>query len=105
MAMLEALVQADAGAANKEALNASLTRYEESEDPTELINFEVQVCRAVAMPYDTANTRSMVAMRDFPARRQVVSAMTQLGAEHKKGQAPPGYMEDQLQDWLEAPAP
>ena len=102
MTLLETLVTADTGAANKEALKASLDRYGDCEDPAELINLEAQVCRAVAMPYDAANTRIMLAMRDFPARRQVVSAMAQLGAEHKKGQAPPGYMEDQLQEWLDA---
>ena len=76
---------------------------EGEEDPNQQIIMAVLLCKLQG----TANQEKMrlqIAMKTFPARAAVTGALRQAGAEVQWGQAPPGYMEEELQDWVEAVA-
>jgi hypothetical protein len=63
---------------------------------------KVQYCRVQKM-FDKDHKKLILAMEGPPeaASLAVSEAVVQTGAIRKYGRAPPGYMEDELQEWLE----
>ena len=57
-------------------------------------------------PTQSDDTKRMqVSLAKLPIRAYFVSALVQLGADHKMGTAPPSYSERDLSEWAAALAP
>ena len=100
-ALLDVAVETrDVGAASQENLRKlrdDINACEKQEDAEMLI----KVCRlAKTAKEDEVNL--ILHMTSLGERRFcVIDGLKQIGARHLRGSAPPGYMEEELQEWTE----
>mmetsp|Transcript_35005 Transcript_35005/g.99953 ORF Transcript_35005/g.99953 Transcript_35005/m.99953 type:complete len:264 (-) Transcript_35005:235-1026(-) len=106
MAFLAALNQQDVGGANRQAIKDFFAKAEpaegvEPEVTKSMIEDWITVCRIESV-YDENKRMITLAMRTFPLRQHIVSAMTMIGHPPMRGVAPPGYLEEEVSAWIEA---
>lgn len=101
LAFLEALIESDVSSGNKTALRQIHQRWETLE-PHE-IDDSVQACRFNRTSAD--KLRVVIGMPRGPERVSILAAARALeGAVIFSGKAPPDFMEEELQDWLQLAA-
>ena len=61
----------------------------------------VAICKLESC-FDEGMTKVVLSFRECPIRLPVLASTQQTEAVHKKGQAPPGFMEDEWAAWLVA---
>ena len=100
MALLEGLAETDCGSANVEAVKSILARWGQLE--AEEMDEQIQHCR-VHRGYNATSVRLTSSMPRGPDRAAVLAALR--GVKDVRvmcGQAPPGFLEEELQEWLDA---
>jgi len=101
VALTDAPLSMDAGAVNKDNIKAAVDELTQQETPQLAIEQVVGLCR-LAKTADPARSKLLLGIKMFKARASVVEALRQVGFIHMRGAAPPGHMEEEIQDWLEA---
>jgi hypothetical protein len=97
--LLEVLKEADIGAANRTTMvklaedcqAAAATELEES-----LGGLYIEKCKEPTM------IKLLIGMQHLPHRLVIIQSMKQLGFKHMTGSPPPGFLENQLSDFLQS---
>ena len=100
---MDVLNSEDTGAKNKEMVATAVKPLREHNSPQRAIEEAIALCR-IAKTADKDKVKILIAMRALgeAGRKGVIDSMEQLGFKWMRGQAPPGYMELELQDWVAA---
>eukprot|EP00959_Pyramimonas_sp_CCMP1952_P138678 2902600-Pyramimonas_sp.AAC.1 len=86
-------MEEEAGAQNRKYLEALMEQMRER-DPRDLIQM-CHVCR-LEKCFDDAKAKIVLAVPDYNLRKLMKSSMEQIGAATTMGQAPAGYLEEEL---------
>ena len=103
LSLLEALLEMDIGSGNKAAIQEIHARWTAmaNEDPAKL-DEEVQLCR-ISRGEFAQKTRLTLAMPRGADRTAVMRALGALrDFDIKVGAAPPGWLEEELMEWMDA---
>ena len=100
IAMLQAMLKQDIGGTNKKDITDMLQTASAMASPNDLLE-TVRVAQAKST-YDKASIKVTLVMLDKVARKSVLSAVTQMGWEHKSSAPPPSPQEDELEKWLQS---
>ena len=98
-AMLSFLSTADVGAANKTALGQILAAMETA--PVAEMYAAIPICR-LEKAYEQDKLKLIVAAKEINHQNLIRNSMEQLGHKCKVGQPPPGYLEEELEAFLDA---
>ena len=97
MAAIEALVEQDIGALNKQQISEWV--IEADKDKAKVENevplFQVKQC------YDENFCKLRMVIHNYDLNETVILALKQLGGKHKVGKPPPNHLERNLGEWLE----
>jgi len=96
-ALMQNLVTADIGKANRDTLQAWLTNNNDA-DETELA-WTIRHCR-VMKTYRSETVRVALSIENSGVRNEVANAMKQTGAKLRAGRSPKGAMEEHLELFL-----
>ena len=100
LAILEGMCDLEIGGLNKTKLREQLTTWSAlSQMPEEVA--EVSLCKIDTIGDDTKR-RLQMCIHSLPIRKYMISALVQVGAEHRVGSAPASYLERELSQWAEA---
>lgn len=101
--LVTTLAAMDVGAATRQTLQGMLDSVERHASPQTFLAQQIQVCRLESIKQEGKAKLVMNLNRVDPSiRTAIIGALTQTGADHKAGAAPPGYLEDEVSAWVTA---